>query len=235
MEKSVSRHTRNESVALESLLNSRYSCRAFREEQVPTETVNRIFALAQRTPSWCNTQPWEVTLVEGENLVALIDPLMKQLAARTERWDFPPPAAYEGVYGRRRRASGFALYESLGIARDDHNARMIQGVKNFEFFGAPHVAIISTDVALGTYGAVDAGAYLMTLMLAAESMGIASVAQAGIAMQAGFLREHLGIGDDRRVVAAVSFGFPDEEHPVNAFRTDREPDLTSVVRRWTQR
>ncbi len=55
-------------------------------------------------------------------------------------------------------------------------------LENYRFFGAPHVAIITSDKALGVYGAVDCGGYVSTLLLAAESLGIAAVPQAAVAM-----------------------------------------------------
>ena len=48
-------------------------------------------------------------------------------------------------------------------------------------FGAPHVAIVTSDEALGVYGAVDCGAYVSNFMLAAHSLGVGSIAQAALA------------------------------------------------------
>ena len=52
--------------ALEELLNERYSVRAFEPREVPRETIERVLATAQRTASWCNSQPWQVLIVSGE-------------------------------------------------------------------------------------------------------------------------------------------------------------------------
>ena len=35
------------------------------------------------------------------------------------------------------------------------------------------------------------------------------------------VRKHFGLGDDRRVVCGISFGFPDTDHKVNSYRTSR--------------
>ena len=48
-----------------------------------------------------------------------------------------------------------------------------KSVKNFSFFGAPHTAVVTSDRALGAYGAVDCGGYVGMLMLAcAAAMGL---------------------------------------------------------------
>ena len=56
--------------------------------------------------------------------------------------DFTLPREYRGVYQERRRESGFQLYNTLGIARGDRAGYAKQAMENFNFFGAPHVAII---------------------------------------------------------------------------------------------
>lgn len=54
-----------DALVLERLLRRRYSCRAFRPETLPNAVVNRLFEMAQRTASWCNTQPWQVIVTSG--------------------------------------------------------------------------------------------------------------------------------------------------------------------------
>jgi nitroreductase len=50
---------------LEELLNERYSVRAFLPRPVPNETIDRLLTVAQRTASWCNSQPWQVLIASG--------------------------------------------------------------------------------------------------------------------------------------------------------------------------
>ena len=51
---------------LEELLNERYSVRAFLPQPVPRETIDHVLTVAQRTASWCNSQPWQVLIASGE-------------------------------------------------------------------------------------------------------------------------------------------------------------------------
>lgn len=207
---------------LEQLLAQRYSCRAYRPEQVPRATIDRVLNAAQKTASWCNSQPWQVTVTSGQATRKFRDALYPVAASGAPGGgDFPFPREYRGVYLERRRESGFQLYNTLGIARGDKAAYARQALENFNFFGAPHVAIITTDEALGTYGAVDCGGYVTNFMLAAQALGLATVPQAALAFHAAVVRRHFGLGDDRRVVCGISFGFPDHGHKVNGYRTTR--------------
>lgn len=216
--------------ALERILTGRRSCRAFRAEQVPEESIERMFALAQRTPSWCNSQAWQVILTSGAATERFRAVLYATASTRQGSSDIAGPEEYRGVYKTRRREAGYGLYSSLGIERTDVEARRRQGLENFRFFGAPHVAVITSDRSLGPYGYIDCGAYVSMLLLAAESLGIAAVAQGAIATHSDTVRAHFRIPDDRVIVCGVSFGYADEEHPANSLRTGREA-LTNVIDR----
>lgn len=214
---------------LENLLGARFSCRAFKPDAVPRATIERILTAAQRTASWSNSQSWQVHLLSGSAARTFAD-VMYQAASNgaPHAGDFPFPREYRGIYLERRRETGFQLYGALGITRGDKDAYRKQSLENFRLFGAPHVAIITSDEALGVYGAVDCGGYVSNFMLAAQAMGLATIAQAALAVHSNVIREHLGISADRSVVCGISFGYPDNTHPANSYRT-RRADLAAAV------
>ena len=207
---------------VEELLHERYSCRAFLPDPVPRATIDRVLAAAQRTASWCNSQPWQVLIASGEAKERFRKAIYAEASSgKPEDGDFEFPREYRGVYLERRRESGFQLYNTLSIARGDKAAYARQALENYNFFGAPHVAIIHTEEALGIYGAIDCGGYVGNFMLSAQALGLGSIAQAALARHSGMIRNHFGLGDDRRVVCGISFGFPDRDHKVNSYRTNR--------------
>ena len=114
----------------------------------------------------------------------------------------------------------------MAIAR----LRGAQTSKNFELFDAPHVAILTTERDLGVYGVLDCGLYIQAFILAAHSLGVATIAQAALALCSPFLRTHLELPESREVVCGISFGYEDLEHPANGFRTERAP--VSDVAHW---
>lgn len=208
---------------LEDLLRERWSCRAFLPRPVPESDLRRLLTLAQRSPSWCNTQPWTVRITSGEGTERFRTALMEHVIETGGRSapDLTFPEQYTGVRQERRRAQGWQLYEAVGVERGDREASLRQTFKNFELFGAPHVAIITIAAELGTFGAVDGGIYVGAWLLAAQALGIAAIPQAALALQAGFVRDHFSIPDDELVMLGISFGYPDLDHPVNQYRTAR--------------
>ncbi len=211
--------------ALEALLNGRLSCRGFLQQPVRRGDIKRMLELAQRSPSWCNSQPWQVHVTSGpaterfrESLCAYAT---SQGGGAPSNPDFPFPTAYTGVYRDRRRECGWQLYESVGVAKGDRAGSAKQAMENFRFFGAPHALVVTTERDLGVYGAVDCGCYIACLVLAAQSLGIATIPQAAIAGCAPVVRQFFQLPDNRLVLVGMSFGYADPAHPANQFRTRR--------------
>jgi len=207
--------------ALERLLDARYSCRAFRPDPVPRTVIGRIVTAAGRAPSWCNAQPWQVVVTRDHETEAFRRALLETVETQEPDPDLPWPEAYPGVYGDRRRECGYQLYEAVGISRDDHAARAEQSKRNFHFFDARHVAIVHAEAALGPYGALDTGGFVMAFTLAAATQGVATIAQASVAAYPAMIRAHFGLPETRMVLCAISFGYADPDHPANGFRTSR--------------
>ena len=208
----------------EELVRNRYSCRKFLPEAVPRATIEKILDLAQQTPSWCNCQPWQVVLVSGGAIASLRDSLLAHAAeGHPPKPDFPFPLRYEGIYRERRKICGVQLYQALGIGRENRGGAERQRLKNFRFFEAPHVALITTEEELGVYGALDCGLYVANFMLAAKNFGVDSIAQAALASYPDLIRSRFGLPANRKLVCGISFGYADAEHPIHQYRTERAP------------
>ena len=217
----------------EEVVRSRYSCRKYLPEPVPRPTIEKILDLAQQTPSWCNCQPWQVLVISGEAIERFRDQLYAHAArGKPAKPDFPFPLRYEGIYRERRKVCGVQLYEALGIGREDKASAAQQSLENFRFFGAPHVALITTEEELGVYGAVDCGLYVANFMLAAQNLGVASIAQAALASYPDFIRDRFGLPANRKFVCGISFGHADAAHPINTYRTARATEVESTI--WVE-
>lgn len=207
--------------ALAGLLKARHSCRGFRPDPVPRATIERILSAARRVPSWCNAQPWQVIVTEGAATGRFRAAMMEEARSGAPAPDLPFPTGYSDAYRERRRTCGWQLYEAVGVQKGDREGSAAQMMRNYEFFGAPHVAILHSPAELGPYGAMDCGGFVAAFTLAAEALGVASVPQAAIAAYAPFVKRHFGIGDDRLLLCAIAFGLEDAAHPANGFRTER--------------
>lgn len=205
------------------ILSTRHSCRAFKPDQVAREDIEAILLAAQRVPSWCNAQPWKVSLTSGADTDRLREALAAAVADGKPAPDLPFPEGYTGEHRDRRRTCGWQLYEAVGVEKGDREGSAREMMKNYTFFDAPHVAMISSGRELGSYGALDTGGFVTAFTLAAEARGIATIAQAAPAAFAPALHDFFGLGEDRLALCVISFGYSISDHPANSFRTARAP------------
>lgn len=213
--------------ALSRMLDGRWTCRAFASTPVPRAELERLLTVAQRSPSWCNTQPWDVIVTSAEETDRLRQALSAYVMSQPQASDFDFPVGFPGAYGDRRRECGFQLYDTLGIEKSDGEGRLRQMLRNFDFFDAPHVALITVEADLGPYALLDTGIYVSSILLGAQALGLGAAPQAALAGYAEFFRAHFGLPENRRVALGISLGYALDE-PVNDFRTSRA-ELADVV------
>ena len=203
-----------------NIVSSRRSMRDFKPESVPRDIIESVLGGAQRAPSNCNTQPWFVHVVTGETLERLRAELPAKFAAGEIALDFPYDGQYEGVYRDRQYASATALYDSLGIAREQKDERNAWFMRNFSFFDAPAVAFFTLPTGFGLREACDLGMFAQTVMLGLTAHGLGSCPQTALAFLANVIRPTLGLGDNEQLMFGMSFGYPTDT-AVNEVRTER--------------
>lgn len=211
----------SEAQVLRRLMKTRFSCRAFRDEPVSDAVIGEIIETARWTASWSNVQPWEIIVTRPETTRALSEALLAAAKSGEVHSDFPFPRSFTGATLARRREVGFGLYEALSIRREDRHARHEHHLNNFRFFNAPHVVLVTIPEELGPYGALDCGAFVSSFLLAARALGVDTLAQAALAQHADVVRDFFGIPDDRLFVCGISFGYAQQDHPANRFRSTR--------------
>jgi nitroreductase len=211
-----------------ALMHRRHSCRGFKPDPVPQEVIEQIAIAAARVPTWCNAQPWQLHITRGAETDRFRAMLQEAAISEAPKPDLDWPLKYEGVYKERRRTCGFQLYDAVGVPKGDRKAGAKQMMENYALFGAPHVAIVTSEVDLGPYGAMDCGGFVAAFTVAAEAAGVATIPQAAVAAFAPTVRAFFDIPETRNILCAISFGYEDPDHPANGFRTDRA-DVQDVI------
>lgn len=214
------------------IVRSRRSVRGFLPDPVPPADIRAVLEDAQRAPSNCNTQPWQVHVVSGAHRDALSAALLQ--ADRDGRFSSDFSFDYadfgDGVYLQRAQEQGAAYYQSLGVERSDTRKRHEAALRNLEFFGAPHVALLFMPrFGDGVRVAGDMGMYAQTFLLALEARGLAGIPQTMLGSYADTVRESLDVKPDMKLLFGVSFGLADPEGPASEYRMGRVPLAESVV------
>jgi nitroreductase len=214
---------------LAAVWRERRSTRAFRPEPLPREALVRLFEAAQRAPSWCNVQPWRVAVTEPPRTAEVAEALLAAARAGLPHAEVPFPLDYPPPYQEHRVACGKALYQAMGIAREDKAGRYDAWLRNYALFGAPHVAIVSCDRRLGPYAYVDVGVWLGYVLTAAAALGIDTCPMASVAAYPEPLRRLLPIAETDVILFGLALGRADAHAAANACRTTREPASANVA------
>lgn len=213
---------------LDKTIVERRLVRGFLPKPVPRDVLQEVLALAQRAPSNCNVQPWRVYLASGEPLGRLRAALVAAASAGKSHAMSGTVDAFFGTYREKQVACAVELYGKMGIARDDREGRQWAMLRNFELFDAPHVAYVCMARSFGIGVALDVGMYVQTLMLAMQSRGIGSCAQAALRAFPDVAAAHLGIPEDEQILCGLSFGYEDPSAAANQTRQPRDPVASNV-------
>ena len=226
-----SRVERDPTLSFAQTVRRRRSVRAFLERQVPKDVIRQVLEDAQLAPSNCNTQPWSVHVVSGSKRHAL----SAALVAAATRGDYSSDFSfkvqdYGAPYDERQQAQSKAYLEALAIEREDAEGRRRASMRNYRFFDAPHVILLSMpSVGDNVRVAADIGMYAQTLLLSLAARGLGGVAQTSLGMFATVIRQELSIPEELRLLFGISFGYPDPSAPTNGLQMKREPVSQSVT------
>ena len=211
--------------ALLQCIHQRRSTRAFLSTPVPQALLEQLLQTARRAPSGGNLQPGQFIAVRGDKRQALTQALLHDCQSGVpEREDysyFPQPMPMQ--LRKRQVASAQALYNALGVARDDRAGRAAQFTRNYEFFNAPVALIVTIDARLGAGCYMDLGMALYGLQLAAAAQGLASCAIGALASYPDTVRRVLGLPAEEHIVCGLALGWADDSAPVNQATTTRAP------------
>src|SRR4051812_35415374 len=110
-------------LSADDALRTRRSVRAFLPTPVPRAEGEELLALASRSPSGSNIQPWKLHVFSGalrqritREILAAIDQGPSERFRR--EWNYYPQQWREPYLGRRRKI-GWDLYGLLGIPKGD--------------------------------------------------------------------------------------------------------------------
>ena len=209
---------------------SRRTVRGFLAKEVPEDILREIFDVARFSASNCNTQPWNLTVVSGELRQQLEREILEEISSGLE----PAPAFkpgdsdLSGVYKERQHQCAAEYYGTMRIERSDKQARQELLLKNWSFFGAPHVGILSMPKTMGATNAIDIGIYLQSIMLLLVEYGLASCPQGALAYYPNAIHKLCDIPQDQGIICGLSFGYADQDALINTVKMPRA-DLSDTV------
>ena len=204
-------------------IETRRSIRAFTDTPISEETLNKVLKAAANSPSYTNTQPWEVAVVCGKKKEDLSRIIYELASAKAETHsDLPIPEAWPPEHEARSRDHGKRRLAALGVKRDDEAEREKLVLMNFEFYGAPCAIFLFMDGSLNEWSIFDMGLFSQNLILAAHSFGVESCLQAVVTRCAPEIKRFLGLPESKKLIICISLGYPDNDAKLNTYRAVKQ-------------
>ena len=204
-------------------IKQRQSIRAFTDKQVDKDLITKILETAKHAPSGVNMQPWQVAVLTGSSKQLLSEKMIQAFRNKEKgEMDYHYyPTHWEPIYKARRVETGKALYDALGIQREDKQRRLDQWEANYRAFDAPVMLLFFIDKSLETGSFLDYGMFLQNIMLLAEENGLGTCPQGALGEYPAIVKEQLQISDNWKLLGGMALGYKDMQHPVNQYRTER--------------
>lgn len=218
-----------ENVTVIDAITKRSSKRKFLPKPISKEIQTKILEVANMTPSGANMQPWIVYAISnqavldkiGEDIIAHID-----AGGEVDQFIQYYPLKWVNPYKRRRITTGANLYKLLEVDRKDDARRRELWHDNYRWFGAQTVFFVFTDKNLidGAEGAlIDCGAYMQSLMLAAQGFGVDSCPQGSTTEYGKIIAKTLDVPENLALLYSVVLGYEDTSAVQNTYQPERAP------------
>ena len=163
-------------ISVSEAVENRKSIRSFIDKPVNDEIIIRILEKSGRSPSGGNLQPWKIYILNGQTMNDFLS--FQKDWKGTDHPEYPIyPSKLKEPYRTSRFEVGEQLYGSIGIEREDKEARYNQMLENFNFFGAPAALFCFIDRQMNQPQWSDLGMFSQTFMLLAQEEGIDTCAQ----------------------------------------------------------
>ncbi len=203
-------------------IETRKSFRAFQPTPVPEEVIRGILKVASKSPSYTNSQPWEVVVVGGEKIEELSRILCTLVESDTPpNPDLPAPKNWPPELDRRTKEHGSKRLRTLGIERTDEQQRKDLMLANYKFYGAPCALFLYMDSTLSSWSIFDIGLFAQSIILAAHAVGLGSCLQATLASYPDAIRKFFGIPKTKHLILGISIGYPNLKAPINTYQSER--------------
>ena len=201
---------------------SRKSIREFLKTPVKNSLIKDLLSKSARAANGGNLQPWQIFVINNESMIAFLKHQSEWTEPETPAYDIYPSGLKE-PYRTSRYELGEQMYNLLNISREDKEARFMQVLKNFEFFGAPAAIFCFVDRQMGPPQWSDLGMFLQTFMLLGQEVGIDTCAQEAWSMKQESVSNFFKVDDETMLFCGMAIGYKDPDAIVNKLNSERRP------------
>ena len=199
------------------LMKERHSCRKFQSKKIPEEILKDIISIALLSPSWCNSQPWNIYVVTGNTLEEIRKEWISKSKDKIKGYSDIPPG-HRTDFSERSQLSMAKFFKLAELLPNKNEAEE----SNYNLFNSQAMVYLTVNKGHKEYSILDLGGIEMSIMLAAKDHGIDSIPAYMSIMYPDVIRKYLKISEKEDIVIGIALGY-EEKCPLN---DNRAPKLT---------
>mmetsp|Transcript_54621 Transcript_54621/g.97092 ORF Transcript_54621/g.97092 Transcript_54621/m.97092 type:complete len:535 (-) Transcript_54621:1908-3512(-) len=181
---------------------------------VSKDIISAILDAARNVPSTNNSQPWCVSVIQGEARDRLGKRMLADFDAGKDGGQTYKKysAANTPLMQKGKDTYGYELFEKrYGLERGDMAARRVKYRYNYELWGAPLLLLLNVpkNAVAGTF--IDIGSYMYAILLGMHAYGLGGKPLGSIAKFTDIIRDELGTAvmpEDEHLVCGICIGWP---------------------------
>ena len=201
------------------LMKERHSARAFLSKPIPEDILKDIISTSLLTPSWGNSQPWNIYVASGNTL----GEIRKEWIAKNKegvKGYSDLNAGHRTDFSERSQNNINKVVKEYGELLKDPESKELWKA-NAVLFNAPTLVYITVPKKRTDFCIFDCGAIEMSIMLAAKDKDIDSVPAYGAIKYPDILRKHMKIPEDEDILIGIALGYEDKDNILSKYKSTK--------------
>ena len=205
----------------EVLSKERHSVRKFLPKEVPEKVLREIMTVAQRAPSWENSQPWGAYIATGEVLNQIRKVWIEKNEKKIKGYADMSPG-HRTNFSKQGQKNMEDFMKDVGEFANDPKLDKFWRA-NVELFNSPAIVYLTLPKGHTKWSIYDLGGFGMSIMLAAKDYGVDSIPAYELVKYPDVLRKYAKVPDDEDIIVGISLGYEDDSNIMNKYRSTRLP------------
>lgn len=199
-------------------MKKRHSVRKFQSKEIPEDVLKNIISTSLKTPSWANSQPWNIYVVSGQALEEIRKTWITKNNEKINGYSDVPPV-HRIEFSERAQKSMNNTLSNLGTFVNDPTLKNFVEYQHI-LFNAPAVVYLTLNKGHSKWSIYDLGALGMSIMLSATDREVDSIVAYELIKYPDVLRQYANIPEDEDIIIGIALGY-EENDICNKFRSDR--------------
>ena len=200
------------------LMKERHSTRKFQKKQIPEDILKQIISTSLLSPSWCNSQPWNIYVASGNTIEEIRKIWISKNREKIKGYSDIQPG-HRTDFSERSQKVMDNLFNKVKECLKDPSMKEFNEA-NAIMFNAPSVVYLTLPKGHTKYSILDLGTLEMSIMLAAKDLGIDSIVAYELIKYPDVLRNSCKIPENEDIIIGIALGY-EENDILNKFRANK--------------